>query len=134
MTGATANRSAEVDEFMKALDYPLKEGVERVRLGILNANTQITEHIKWNAPSFCMNGEDRVTFNFHPKGRAQLVFHRGAKAKDSNGFTFEDSAGLIEWRTADRGIVTLRDMRDIEAKEVGLIETVHRWMEYTSTR
>jgi hypothetical protein len=134
MTEVTANRSAAVDEFMKALDHPLKEGIERVRLGILGSNPRITEHIKWNAPSFCMNGEDKVTFNLHPKGRVQLIFHRGAKAKDSKDFAFEDRAGLIEWRTADRGIVTLRDMPDIDVKEAALIETVNRWMEYTGAR
>jgi hypothetical protein len=134
MTDAAANRSADVDEFMKALDHPLKEGIERVRLGILGSNTRITEHIKWNAPSFCMNGEDRVTFNLHPKGRVQLIFHRGVKAKGSKDFAFEDSAGLLDWRTADRGIVTLGDMNDIDAKEAVLIETVNRWMEYTSAQ
>jgi hypothetical protein len=134
MTDAMANRNADVDEYMKALDHPLKEGIEQVRLGILNSDTRITEHIKWNAPSFCMNGEDRVTFNVHPKGGVQLVFHRGTKAKDSKDFAFEDGAGLLEWRAADRAVVTLRDMSDIEAKEAALIETVNRWMEYTGAR
>jgi hypothetical protein len=134
MSDVMANRSADVDAFMAALDHPLKEGIEQVRLGILSSNPQITEHIKWNAPSFCMNGEDRVTFNLQSKGRVQLNFHRGVKAKDSDDFAFEDSAGLLDWRTVDRGIVTLSDMNDIDAKEVALIETVSRWLEYTSAR
>jgi hypothetical protein len=54
------NRSREVDLFMSGLDHPLKEGVERLRAAILDSNGGITEHVKWNAPSFCYAGEDRV--------------------------------------------------------------------------
>ena len=54
------NRSREADLFMSGLDHPLKEGVERLRVAILNSNDGITEHVKWNAPSFCYAGEDRV--------------------------------------------------------------------------
>ena len=134
MTDATTNRSTDVVEYMKALDHPLKEGIERVRLGILDSNTRITEHIKWNAPSFCIDGEDRVTFRLHPKGWVQLVFHRGTRVKDSTDFVFEDRSGLLEWRAADRATVTLHDLNDIEAKETVLIETVNRWMEATRPR
>jgi uncharacterized protein YdeI (YjbR/CyaY-like superfamily) len=132
MTDVTANQNADVDEFMKALDHPLKDGIERLRLGILNSNTRITEHIKWNAPSFLIDGEDRVTFNLHAKDGVQLIFHRGTKVKDSKDFVFEDGAGLLEWRSADRAIVTLRDLDDIDAKEAALVESVNRWMEATS--
>lgn len=134
MTGATANRSADVEEFMKTLHHPMKEAVGRMRLGILGANTRITEHIKWNAPSFCIDGEDRVTFRLHPKGWLQLVFHRGARVKDGTNVAFEDTSGLLEWRAADRAIVTLRDLHDAEAKQTTLVETVNRWMTATSTQ
>jgi hypothetical protein len=30
----------------------LKEGIERLRTAILDSNDGITEHVKWNAPSF----------------------------------------------------------------------------------
>jgi hypothetical protein len=76
------NRSREVDLFMSGLDLPLKEGVERLRAAILDSNDGITEHVKWNAPSFCYAGEDRVTFRLYPENRAQLVFHRGARPRD----------------------------------------------------
>src|SRR3712207_5407309 len=89
------NRSQEVDRFMESLNHPLKEGVEQLRAAILESNDQITEHIKWNAPSFCYAGEDRVTFRLYPEDRVQLVFHRGAKVKsDAGDFEFDDDTGL----------------------------------------
>jgi uncharacterized protein YdhG (YjbR/CyaY superfamily) len=53
------NRSQEVDRFISGLDHPLKEEVERLRTAILDSNDEMTEHVKWNAPSFCYAGEDR---------------------------------------------------------------------------
>ena len=55
------NESSEVREFTGELSHPLKAGIEDVRSAILASDDGITEHIKWNAPSFCWEGEDRVT-------------------------------------------------------------------------
>jgi uncharacterized protein YdhG (YjbR/CyaY superfamily) len=57
------NTSPEVDQFMASLDHPLTEGVQRLRTAILASNDTITEHIKWNAPSFRHGGQDRLTFH-----------------------------------------------------------------------
>jgi hypothetical protein len=123
------NRSQEVDRFMRKLNHPLKEGVEQLRAAILDSNDQITEHIKWNAPSFRYAGEDRVTFRLYPENRVQLVFHRGAKAKsDAEDFAFEDDTGLLRWVADDRAVVALRDVKDAEAKQRALVEVVNRWV------
>ncbi len=127
-----SNRTEEVDQFMQSLDHPLKAEVEAVRGMILSSNERITEHIKWNAPSFCYEGEDRVTFKLHPQDRIQLIFHRGAKVKDGKDFAFEDSTGLLQWVAADRATVTLHDINDVQAKEAALIKVVHQWMESTT--
>src|SRR3712207_8947161 len=123
------NRAQEVDRFMSGLHHPLKEGVEQLRTAILDSNDQITEHIKWNAPSFRYAGEDRVTFRLYPEDRVQLIFHRGAKVRsDSADFAFEDHTGLLRWVAADRAVVALRDAKDAEAKQRDLVELVNRWV------
>ncbi|MCP3145355.1 DUF1801 domain-containing protein [Pyxidicoccus xibeiensis] len=126
------NRNEEVDQFMAKLEHPLKAEIELVRSSILDASKDITEHIKWNAPSFCFKGDDRVTMRLQPKGRLQLIFHRGVKVKDSKGFTFEDSSGLLEWAAPDRGVLTLQDMKDVKAKKAALVKVVKQWMKSTS--
>ncbi len=123
-----ASNSAEVEAFLKTLKHPLKAEVEAIRAIILSANKQITEHIKWNAPSFCYNGEDRVTMNLRPRDCVQLIFHRGAKVKDSKGFVFEDDTELIEWLAADRALVKLSDMNDVKAKRAALKKIVGKWV------
>ena len=120
------NRSQEVERFVSGLDHPMKEGIERLRMAILDSNDGITEHVKWNAPSFCYGGEDRVTFRLYPVDRAQLVFHRGSKVKDdADTFAFEDDTGLLKWVAADRAVVPLRDA---EARQQDLVSVVNRWV------
>jgi hypothetical protein len=120
------NRSQEVDRFMSGLNHPLKEEVEQLRTAILDSNDQITEHIKWNAPSFRYAGEDRVTFRLYPEDRVQLVFHRGSEVKsDAGDFAFDDDTGLLRWVADDRAVVALRDAH---AKQRALVDVVNRWV------
>ena len=126
------NQTQEVDEFLDNLSHPLREGVIAMRAAILASDEQITEHIKWNAPSFCYRGDDRVTFRLHPANRFQIVFHRGATVREDSGdFVFEDDSGLLRWVADDRATVTFEDMAEIDAKQAALVEIVGRWMRST---
>ncbi|MRN53156.1 DUF1801 domain-containing protein [Paenibacillus monticola] len=124
----------QVIEFLNSLDHPQKNEIEEVRKIILNVNENITEHIKWNAPSFCYHNEDRVTFNLQGKGFFRLIFHTGAKVIErvEQSRLFEDTTGLLEWVTNDRAIVKLKDMSDVESKRADLVEIVGRWIEVTT--
>jgi hypothetical protein len=120
------NRSPDVERLMSGLDHPMKGGIERLRVAILDSNEGITEHVKWNAPSFRYAGEDRVTFRLYPADRAQLVFHRGSRVREDAGtFTFDDDTGLLKWVTTDRAVVGLRDA---EARLRDLVSVVNRWV------
>jgi Domain of unknown function (DU1801) len=111
---------------MGGLDHLLKEGIERLRTAILDSNDGITEHVKWNAPSFRYVGEDRVTFRLYPADRAQLVFHRGSRIKPgAKDFAFDDDTGLLRWVAADRAVVALPAA---EAKPQDLVDVVNRWV------
>ena len=118
---------------MANLEHPFKKEIEEVRRMILGIDKPITEHIKWNAPSFCYQDEDRITFNFQGKGFFRLVFHCGSKVKDNKGKgrLFEDTTGLLDWVEDDRAIVKFTDMSDVAAKEEMLKEVVTKWLEVT---
>jgi len=53
-----------VKEFLDDLDEDTRKQVDALREIIL-ANVPVSEHIKWNAPSYVFAGEDRITFNLH---------------------------------------------------------------------
>lgn len=124
----------DVDEFLEALDHPLASEIETLRRIIRSAMPGISEHIKWNAPSFCFGGDDRVTMKLRPTDAVQLILHRGAKVKDTRGFSFEDDSGLVRWLAKDRGLVTFRDTKEIRAAKRPLQTLVKRWMQETTEK
>lgn len=122
-----------VADFMAHLDHPLKKAMEVTREIILSANQELTEHIKWNAPSFCINGEDRVTFNLYKNDCLLLVFHRGAKVKDTKGKgpLFKDTTGLLEWVSPDRAMIKFISIEDVNTKKDKLKKVVRQWISLT---
>ena len=120
-----------VAAFLAALRHGRAEEVERLRALILAAHPGLTEQIKWNAPSFAIDGDDRVTMRLAPGDVLQLILHRGAKVRDTTGFAFTDESGLVRWLAADRGVVTLADADDLEAKAPVIQKLVKNWVEAT---
>jgi hypothetical protein len=127
----------QVRAYMDQLDHPMKEEIETVRAIIARADPRLTERIKWNAPSYCLNGDDRITFNLHGKGDSfLLVFHCGAKAKEDGSKTplFSDETGLLHWVTGSRATVKFTSKEDIAAKQAALENVIVKWLEVTGTR
>ena len=116
-----------VEEFLADLDHPRADDVRRLRAAIMAGNPALTEHVKWKAPSFCADGVDRVTFRLFPADHLQLVFHRGAKPQDTEGFEFGDDAGLLRWVATDRAVLTLGDPADVAARTDAIVALVSRW-------
>lgn len=122
-----------VDAWLAALDPAQRPALDRLRAIVRDAaGDEVTESIQWNWPNFAHRGEDRVTLNLGPKGALRLILHRGAKVKDSDGFSFDDPAGLAKWLAPDRGVIGFRDAADIAAKADALADLVRRWIVATS--
>jgi hypothetical protein len=130
MKSKTIDGTKQVEDFLRELKHPLKKEIEEVRKIILKANKDLTEQIKWNAPSFCHNGDDRITFNFSGKEFFRLVFHCGAKVKASKSKEklIEDTTGLLDWASNDRAIAKFTDMKDVKSKNHSLTVTIQAWV------
>lgn len=126
------DKANDVDAFMAGLEHPLKEAAANIRAAILGWSDEITEHVKWNAPSFCINGEDRVTMNFRAQDHVKLIFHRGAKVKDATDFKFEDSSGRMVWLAKDRAVIKLTEADESGELAVPIAEVVSEWMAATA--
>lgn len=112
----TANQTQQVDAFMEQLEHPFKAEVQIVREIIKNVNKQITEQIKWKAPSFSYNEEYLVTFNLWEKGRIHLVFH--------NPMISKVKSKLLEGDYDHRRMAYFSDRNDILAKKATLEEAL----------
>ena len=112
-------KTKQVDEFMAKLDHPFKAEVQAVREIIKNANKDITEEIKWNAPSFSYKGY-MATFNLWAKQHVHLIFHNGA--------ILNDKSGLLQGDYVDRRMVYFSNMEDVESKKDTLEKVIRQWI------
>ena len=121
--------SAAVDAFLDVLDHPRLAAVLRLRAILIEGVPGLTEHVKWNAPSFVCEGVDRLTLRLRPGDVLQLIFHRGPSARDDvNAFWFEDPSGLLAWQTPDRAVLTFGDLADVEGKAGDVVALARRWV------
>jgi uncharacterized protein YdhG (YjbR/CyaY superfamily) len=108
----TMDNIQQVDEFLDKLNHPFKAEVQMIREIIKTVNKDITEQIKWNAPSFSYRGEYLVTFNLWEKQKIHLVFHNPVISKVKSK--------LLEGDYDHRRMAYFSDKQDIEAKKPAL--------------
>jgi hypothetical protein len=129
---AVAEMLSVTETYLEALQHARKFEVLTLRTVILNAVPGLVERVKWNAPSFGMGDNDRITMRLHPGDRLQLILHRGAKAGADDLFRFEDPDKLISWAAPDRGVITFADAADLASKAEALGPVLKRWVACTT--
>ncbi len=111
-TSTKTGGSEQVDEFMAVLEHPFKAEVQEVREIIKNVHKDITEQIKWKAPSFSYRNQYLVTLNLWEKKRVHLVFHNQAITSVKSR--------ILEGEYKDRRMAYFADMQDIVSKRKAL--------------
>ena len=120
-----------LEEFLNDLDEDKRSQVDTLRDIILTIEPRLEEHIKWNAPSYVLDGEDRITFNLMNKQQVvKLVLHMGATRKeDKKGEPImKDESGLIEWSSDIRGMITFNSIDDVTSNTTALKKVVNDWL------
>jgi hypothetical protein len=110
-----AKKKENVDEFMAALEHPLKAEVQVLRDIIKGVNENITEEFKWKAPSYSYK-DYIATFNLRATQHVHLIFHNPAIASIKNP--------ILEGNYPDRRMVYFTDMADVRAKEADIVFVV----------
>lgn len=131
----TTKKYKTVDEFLRDLNDEKGYQVKVLREIILSTDKALTEHIKWNCPSYIFENEDRITFNIVNKDdKVKLVLHMGAKKKENKGGkpVIEDMTGLILWNSDIRGMISFDSTEDILAKREQLTGIIQRWLKVES--
>lgn len=97
MTTTKPSEPEKVDAYIKRLKHPLKDVVISLRKIILEADPEIGEGIKWNAPTYFYTGALEqadpklyrrylIVFNLFKKDCIRLVFWGGGKVNGKSGF------------------------------------------------
>lgn len=124
-----------VKEFLDDLAKDKRAQVDTIRTLILNAEPKLLEHIKWNAPSYVLDGEDRITFNLMNKQEVvKLILHMGATRKENKKGTpiLHDESGLIEWNSDIRGTITFATAEDVTSSLPALKQIIDNWLSIPS--
>jgi hypothetical protein len=124
-----------LEEFFNDLNNNKRLQVDTLRDLILKTEPQLEEHIKWNAPSYVLDGEDRITFNLMNKQEVvKLVLHMGATRKENKKGApiMQDDSGLIKWSSDIRGMITFTTAEDINSNLILLKKIIKDWLSIPS--
>lgn len=120
-------------EFLASFDDNRKRLVEAMLAGITEACPMLTETVKWNAPTFCFDGKDRMTLMLHKPDRVGLILHTGARPKEDKKapHLYTDDTGLLIWNSNVRATLTFFDINEFLSKKSAFQKAVVRWVDET---
>ena len=120
----------EVTGFLDELNHPFRKEIDVLRNSILSANKNLTENIKWNAPNYYFENEDRITMRIQPMTtKVQLIFHRGAKKEElPKDKLIESKSKMLVWKENDRAIITFKNSQEIENGKAELEKIINEWI------
>lgn len=119
-----------LDEFFDDLKEPRKSEVEALRKIILDTESSLKEHLKWNAPSYSYLNEDRITFNLFNEDVTRLVFHAGASKKEDKKSPpiFKDKTKLLDWNSNIRATMAFNSLEQIHKHKQDISKIVKKWL------
>jgi hypothetical protein len=107
--------------------------VEALLKAIREENPNLSETIKWNSPTFCFEGKDRMTVMLHKRDRVGLILHTGVKPKEDKKapHLYNDDTELLEWNSNIRATITFSSLADFFSKNDRFKQAINRWIEAT---
>lgn len=119
-----------VAEFLDAQDGDRRAIVDAVRDLVREAAPGAVEIIKWNSPSWVVDGEDRATVNASGRAGVRLILHLGTATPEDTAAapTFTgDPLGLLTWHSDIRASLAFPDLDSVAAERDAAIAILRRW-------
>jgi hypothetical protein len=119
MLSSVGTRNPDVDAWFETYDNPQSDLVQQVRTAIHDASPEVTEAIKWQAPTFVYRGN---IASFYPKTRSHvsLMFHQGA--------SLPDPTGMLEGTGDVSRVAKFLGDDDLAAKRDALQDLIRAWV------
>lgn len=120
-----------VNEFLTAQPLERRADVESLRRLVQEAEPRLHEVIKWNSPSYTLDGMDRLTINAAGKGPVRLILHLGTERKEDKGAapTFShDPDSLLTWHSNIRASLTLPNADHLAAERHAITAVIRAWL------
>jgi len=118
---SNTQKDKAVDDWFKQLDHPLKDLMLGIREVILQADTRMSETIKWSTPTFSYEG-NLLSIQPRAKQFVSLLVHRGSEIPGDHPI-LEGDADLV--RT-----IRVASAEDLAARRADLEAVVHAWCDW----
>lgn len=113
----TPKSAPTIDEYLASFEHPLLDAITEVRAIFTAHSPEITEEVKWNAPTFRYRGEYLVTIHVKALDRVMLIFH--------NAVTPQVESALLEGDYADgRRMAYFAGLEDVRARRAELEDVI----------
>jgi len=125
------DRYSSVPEFLAAQPAERAPVIDGLRQLVLEAAPGAQEHIKWNSPSFVVDGVDQATISAQGKDGVRLVLHRGATTAENKAAASafaDDPHGLLTWHSDIRASLLVTDLADLAGKRDAAVGVVRAWL------
>ena len=124
-------KNMDVDELIDKLGHPLEKIIQNMRNIIKQSSNELHEGVKWNSPSYSLEGNDIITFRLHDKACISLIFHTGPKGKDThtNAPLFSDDSNLLEWVADKRAVLKIASKEELQTAEHAIQRIVSIWID-----
>lgn len=100
--------SSKLEIFLDNLAHSRKKEIVDLYSKISASFPELESEIKWNAPSFTLNGTNIVTFRLFPEPVFQLILHAGAKKLvDAPELQFEINEFKHRWADPTRCVIIM---------------------------
>ncbi len=120
-----------LEEFYTDQDPVNLKQVMTIRELLFKTEPKLTESLKWNAPNYSFQGEDRITFNvMNKENKVKIIIHMGATKKENKNGEPVISAPdeLVTWNSDIRGTITFEDLTDVTEKSSKFKKLIKNWL------
>ncbi len=98
---------------------------------VQKAEPRLVEVVKWNSPSYTLDGIDRLTINAAGRGPVRLILHFGTNLPEDKGAepTFShDPDGLLTWHSNIRASLTSPNVDQLAAERDAITALIRAWL------
>ena len=126
-----AEKYRTVDEFLAGQEPSRRAQVEDLRAIVRDADPRLVEIVKWNSPSYQLDGVDRLTINAAGKGPVRLILHFGTgrpEDKDAAASFAGDPENLLTWHSDIRASLALPEPSARAARHEAMVAVIRAWL------
>lgn len=125
------DRHSSVSGYLASLPAERRASVEALRSLVLDAEPRLVEIVKWNSPSYTLDGVDRLTVNAAGRGPVRLILHLGVATTENKRVSpaFDgDTDGLLTWHSDIRASLPMPPMEELQDARAAMVRVIRAWL------